>query len=145
MRYVPTPGIGRRDRRREGVFLPCSFWLVEAPRARRPRRRRNTRCSNDCSQSPTTSACTPEEYDPDVPRLLGNFPQAFTHLALVAAAHTLEPETFAMTRDAATVRAPSLHTTDVRTAAGTAGSVRALRSHVVISNSSRGRSRTGWR
>jgi GH15 family glucan-1,4-alpha-glucosidase len=33
-----------------------------------------------------------EEYDVDAQRLLGNFPQAYTHLALVAAAHTLEPE-----------------------------------------------------
>jgi GH15 family glucan-1,4-alpha-glucosidase len=49
-----------------------------------------------------------EEYDPLVPRLLGNFPQAFTHPALVAAAHTLEPDQFAMARrrrDRGTTRA----------------------------------------
>ncbi len=30
-----------------------------------------------------------EEYDPDVPRHLGNFPQAFTHVALVNSAFHL--------------------------------------------------------
>ena len=35
-----------------------------------------------------------EEYDPVRKRLLGNFPQAFTHLALIATALRLsEPET----------------------------------------------------
>ena len=33
-----------------------------------------------------------EEYDTKAKRFLGNFPQAFTHLALVAAAHTLAPD-----------------------------------------------------
>ena len=97
MRYVPTDvavdGIGER----EGVFLPCSFWMVEALAlaGRRDDARalfeRLLLIANDVG-------LYAEEYDPHAPRLLGNFPQAFTHLALVAAAHTLEPETFAMTR-----------------------------------------------
>jgi GH15 family glucan-1,4-alpha-glucosidase len=30
-----------------------------------------------------------EEYDPRSPRLLGNFPQAFTHVAMVNSAYNL--------------------------------------------------------
>ena len=33
-----------------------------------------------------------EEYDPREKRLLGNFPQAFTHVALVTTVHFLEEE-----------------------------------------------------
>jgi GH15 family glucan-1,4-alpha-glucosidase len=33
-----------------------------------------------------------EEYDPRGKRLLGNFPQAFTHVALVTTVHFLEEE-----------------------------------------------------
>jgi GH15 family glucan-1,4-alpha-glucosidase len=97
MRYVPThesvDGIGER----EGVFLPCSFWMVEAlslagrEDEARALFERLLVVANDVG-------LYSEEYDPDVPRLLGNFPQAFTHLALVAAAHTLEPDAFAMAR-----------------------------------------------
>jgi GH15 family glucan-1,4-alpha-glucosidase len=97
MRYVATresvDGIGEP----EGVFLPCSFWLVEAlelvgrSEDAHALFERLLVIANDVG-------LYSEEYDPEVPRLLGNFPQAFTHLALVAAAHTLEPETFAMTR-----------------------------------------------
>jgi GH15 family glucan-1,4-alpha-glucosidase len=97
MRYIPTheavDGIGER----EGVFLPCSFWMVEAlalsGRGEEARAlfERLVVVANDVG-------LYAEEYDPQAPRMLGNFPQAFTHLALVAAAHTLEPDAFAMTR-----------------------------------------------
>jgi GH15 family glucan-1,4-alpha-glucosidase len=97
MRYEPTnqevDGIGER----EGVFLPCSFWMVEAlalagrTEPARALFERLLEVANDLG-------LYAEEYDPQAPRMVGNFPQAFTHLSLVAAAHTLEPEQFAMTR-----------------------------------------------
>jgi GH15 family glucan-1,4-alpha-glucosidase len=93
MRYVPThdavDGIGEP----EGVFLPCTFWMVEvlALSGRTEEARalfeRLLAVANDVG-------LYAEEYDPHAPRLLGNFPQAFTHLAQVGAAHTLEPERF---------------------------------------------------
>jgi GH15 family glucan-1,4-alpha-glucosidase len=72
----------------EGVFLPCSFWLV-AVLARQGRvddavalYERLLSLSNDLG-------LLSEEYDTETGRLVGNFPQAFTHLALVETAFTL--------------------------------------------------------
>jgi GH15 family glucan-1,4-alpha-glucosidase len=89
-RYDPTAveldGIGEN----EGVFLPCSFWMVEALAlsGRRDEARemfeRLLGLANDVG-------LFAEQYDPGAGRFVGNFPQAFTHLALVGAAHTLEP------------------------------------------------------
>ncbi|MGH9895183.1 MAG: glycoside hydrolase family 15 protein, partial [bacterium] len=33
-----------------------------------------------------------EEYDPNTNRMLGNFPQAFSHLGLIASAYNLQPD-----------------------------------------------------
>jgi GH15 family glucan-1,4-alpha-glucosidase len=72
----------------EGVFLPCSFWLAQvlAMQGRHGEARelfeRLLDLRNDLG-------LLSEEYDPRTGRQLGNFPQAFTHLALVDAALAL--------------------------------------------------------
>jgi GH15 family glucan-1,4-alpha-glucosidase len=66
----------------EGVFLPCTFWLVDnlALMGRIDEARvlfeRLIGLANDVG-------LLAEEYDPVTKRHLGNFPQAFTHIALV--------------------------------------------------------------
>jgi len=72
----------------EGVFLPCSFWLasVLSLQGRHDEARelfeRLLDLRNDLG-------LLSEEWDPVAGRQLGNFPQAFTHLALIEAAFTL--------------------------------------------------------
>ncbi|HVS85403.1 MAG TPA: glycoside hydrolase family 15 protein [Gaiellaceae bacterium] len=74
----------------EGVFLPCSFWLCNCYSLlgrdddAHALFRRLLALANDLG-------LLAEEYDPAAERLLGNFPQAFTHLALVDTAFTLAP------------------------------------------------------
>ncbi len=72
----------------EGTFLLCTFWLVEnlalAGRTEQARDRfeRLLAVRNDVG-------LLSEQYDPTTGRLLGNFPQAFSHVGLVNAAHAL--------------------------------------------------------
>ena len=72
----------------EGVFLPCSFWLVDAllmagrDDEARALFERLLSVRNDLG-------LLSEEYDPVEKRLLGNFPQAFTHVGLVNSAYNL--------------------------------------------------------
>jgi GH15 family glucan-1,4-alpha-glucosidase len=72
----------------EGVFLPCSFWLADnlALTGRRDEARalfeRLLGLRNDVG-------LLSEEYDVAAGRLVGNFPQAFSHVSLVNTAHNL--------------------------------------------------------
>jgi len=72
----------------EGVFLACSFWLADSLclQGRREEARalfeRLLGLANDVG-------LLSEEYDPSAQRLLGNFPQAFSHISLVNTALNL--------------------------------------------------------
>ena len=73
---------------REGVFLPCSFWLADClhligrKKEARELFERLLTLRNDLG-------LLSEEYDPIDKRQLGNFPQAFSHVALVNTARIL--------------------------------------------------------
>jgi GH15 family glucan-1,4-alpha-glucosidase len=72
----------------EGVFLPCSFWLAD----------NYTLQDRDAEASALFErllslrndvGLLAEEYDPHARRQVGNFPQAFSHLALIGTALSL--------------------------------------------------------
>jgi GH15 family glucan-1,4-alpha-glucosidase len=72
----------------EGAFLACSFWfadnlvLVGRHEEAKELFERLLRLRNDVG-------LLAEEYDPVSKRMLGNFPQAFSHVALINTAHNL--------------------------------------------------------
>jgi GH15 family glucan-1,4-alpha-glucosidase len=72
----------------EGAFLPCSFWLVDAL-ALDGRRDEATELFERLLGVRNDVGLLAEEYDPGGRRLLGNFPQAFSHIALVNSALSL--------------------------------------------------------
>lgn len=72
----------------EGTFLPCSFWLVDNL-ALVGRRRDARRLFERLLGVRNDVGLLSEEYDPETGRLLGNFPLAFTHVALINSARNL--------------------------------------------------------
>jgi GH15 family glucan-1,4-alpha-glucosidase len=76
----------------EGAFLACSFWLVDAyvmlgrSDDARALFERLIAMANDVG-------LLSEEYDPVAQRMVGNFPQAFSHVALVNSAFNLSRAT----------------------------------------------------
>ena len=72
----------------EGAFLPCSFWLVDGYVLTGRRQEGEALFERLLSLSNDVGLFA-EEYDVRGTRMLGNFPQALTHMALVNTARLL--------------------------------------------------------
>jgi GH15 family glucan-1,4-alpha-glucosidase len=72
----------------EGAFLACSFWLADC-HMRSGRREQAEALFNRLLLLRNDVGLLSEEYDLGARRLVGNFPQAFSHLALVNTAFNL--------------------------------------------------------
>jgi GH15 family glucan-1,4-alpha-glucosidase len=70
---------------KEGTFLICSFWLVSAL-AIVGQQQRARDLMERLLREASPLGLYAEEFDADTGRHLGNFPQAFSHLALIEAA-----------------------------------------------------------
>jgi GH15 family glucan-1,4-alpha-glucosidase len=76
----------------EGTFLICSFWLVSALSEIGDRQRARALCERLLEAAGWLDLFA-EELDAPSGRHLGNFPQAFTHLALInAVSHVIADE-----------------------------------------------------
>lgn len=72
----------------EGAFLACSFWMV-SNLALMGRKKEAVALFEKLLSLSNDVGLLAEEYDTDSRRLVGNFPQAFSHIALVDAAFDL--------------------------------------------------------
>jgi GH15 family glucan-1,4-alpha-glucosidase len=72
----------------EGAFLPCSFWLADSL-VLIGRREEGEALFERLLALSNDVGLLAEEYDTHERRMLGNFPQALTHMALINTAHLL--------------------------------------------------------
>lgn len=75
----------------EGAFLACSFWLVEVM-AMQGRKEEARELFERLLSLRNDVGLLAEEYDPRYDRLVGNFPQAFSHVPLIHAARALSDD-----------------------------------------------------
>jgi GH15 family glucan-1,4-alpha-glucosidase len=83
-RYTAADGLPGR----EGAFIPCTFWLVECL-AGLGRLEDAAAAFARAAATANDLGLFSEEYDTRHERMLGNFPQALTHLSHIAAATVL--------------------------------------------------------
>jgi GH15 family glucan-1,4-alpha-glucosidase len=87
LRYRTSSGVDGLEGD-EHPFLACSFWLVQAYAAAGRTEDAHRLMKRLCGLANDVGLLS-EEYDVDTGRMAGNFPQAFSHLALVQAALSL--------------------------------------------------------
>ncbi len=83
--------------RGEGMFLACSFWMVSALKAV-GRKRDAEALFQNLLKLRNDLGLLSEEYDVKHGRMVGNYPQAFSHIALVNTAYYLEENKRARSR-----------------------------------------------
>jgi alpha,alpha-trehalase len=118
----------------EGTFTICSFWLVSALAEIGEMERARTLCEKLLSYA-SPLLLYAEEIEPYSGRHLGNFPQAFTHLALInAVMHIVDADQIL------TERAPAERSADSGLRAGPAGGkhTTAATGHPVVSHPASG-------
>jgi GH15 family glucan-1,4-alpha-glucosidase len=72
----------------EGAFLPCSFWLVDCLYLI-DRKEEARRFFEHLLEIRNDLGLLAEEYEPSQRRMVGNFPQAFSHIGLINTAQNL--------------------------------------------------------
>ena len=85
-RYIPEKSEFHQP---EGVFIICTLWLVNVL-AQMGRRDEAEALFSRVTESANDLGLFAEEFDPETGELLGNFPQALTHLSVINAALNLE-------------------------------------------------------
>jgi GH15 family glucan-1,4-alpha-glucosidase len=97
LRYPTRPGVDGLPSG-EGAFLACSFWLANSL-SLIGRRDDAVRLFERLLAIRNDLGLLSEEYDPRSKRLLGNFPQAFSHIEIInTAAHLSEIESASAVR-----------------------------------------------
>jgi len=76
----------------EGAFLACSFWLADNY-AMAGRLREAEELFDRLLGLRNPLGLLAEEYEPQLQRQVGNFPQGFSHLALIVTAHSIDRAT----------------------------------------------------
>ena len=85
LRYRPGEETNDGLEGKEGAFLACSFWLAECL-ARQGRMEEARAVFDQASSTGNELGLFSEEYDTEGGEMLGNYPQALTHLSHIAAA-----------------------------------------------------------
>jgi len=85
-RYVPEESEFHQP---EGVFIICTLWLVNVL-AQMGRQEEAEALFSRVTETANDLGLFAEEFDPETGEMLGNFPQALTHLSVINAAFNLE-------------------------------------------------------